>query len=217
MNDFYLDETNVRDYIERCKNCCARLPAEKVASYLPPGSEILELGTGPGNDLPLLEKNYRVTGSDYSPAFLEFCRKTRPQTRFLQLDARSLKTSQVFDALYSNKVLPVLKPEELPLSLKNQTRLLRPEGFVFHSFWQGEEVETLSDLSFTYYTEKALRELFAPFFHVLEIYPYNDDFFTDDSLADASLTDGSLPEETDPPANPDDDFKDSLFLIAQKK
>lgn len=115
------------------------------------------------------------------------------------------------------KCSPVLKPEELPLSLKNQTRLLRPEGFVFHSFWQGEEVETLSDLSFTYYTEKALRELFAPFFHVLEIYPYNDDFFTDDSLADASLTDGSLPEETDPPANPDDDFKDSLFLIAQKK
>ena len=75
---------------------------------------------GLGKDLLALSKYYRVTGSDYSPLFLdEFCSK-HPEIEVLEVNAANFSLNNKFDCIYSNKVLYHLSAPEFRRSLQLQ-------------------------------------------------------------------------------------------------
>ena len=145
--------------------------AEHVASLravLPALSEVLELGSGPGKDIALLGEHFRVTGSDRSKAFLE--RLDHPD--LLLLDAVDLATTRRFDAVYSNKVLQHLEPDELERSFRRQAELLRPGGVAIHTLWAGEGVEVHGDLRAWHHSLGGLEAALPPELEVVSCSPY---------------------------------------------
>lgn len=113
---------------------------------------------GTGADLLKLAKNYKVTGSDFSPIFLAEFRSNHPEIEALQLDAADLSLDRQFDCIYSNKVLYHLSTAQLRTSLQTQAEHLHQNGIIFMTMWYGEYREELykDDLMFTYYTEQDL-------------------------------------------------------------
>ena len=174
-NFYYGSRKNVEDYIQMAKPYNGKELIRQLKKYLEPGSKILELGTGPGKDMDILLKNYRVTGSDLSPVFLELYRERQPDSNLILLDARTLEITDNFDCIFSNKVLHHLSKEELHLSLKKQAKLLNPAGLVMHSFWEGDREEILSGLRFIYYRLEDLRIIFSRYFDIIGIEAYEEE------------------------------------------
>ena len=171
---FYDTIENVNSYIKMAEGYDGAELIRILNEYLPAGSKVLELGTGPGVDLAILQKTYEVTGSDASDIFLERYRKRNPETDLLKLDARTLETNRKFDGIYSNKVLHHLSQEELETSFQRQNELLNPGGILLHAFWHGEKEEFMHGLRFQYYTETMMREKVEPTFEILRLEPMKE-------------------------------------------
>ena len=67
---YFDNESNVEQYIKMAEEFNGQEIINHLYNYLPLGSSVLELGMGPGTDIPLLEKHCKVTGSDYSKIFI---------------------------------------------------------------------------------------------------------------------------------------------------
>ncbi len=172
---FYNSRKNVEDYIRMAKPYNGKELIHKLKKHLKPGSEILELGTGPGKDMDILLKNYAVTGSDLSPVFLEIYRKRKPEANLMVLDAHRLDIAESFDCIYSNKVLHHLSKTELRESLRKQVKILNPGGLVMHSFWEGGREDILSGLRFVYYRLEDLKDIFSRYFDLIAIEAYEEE------------------------------------------
>jgi len=166
-NDYYNDKESVDQYIEMAKDVNGGALIDKLKTFLPAGSSVLELGSGPGTDWKILCKDYIVTGSDNSYEFLKRLISNYPKGNFLQLDAVSLDTELKFHAIYSNKVLHHLTDEELQKSIQKQAQILNPQGIVCHSFWKGEGTEIFNGLFVNYHSEDNLQQLLNDLFDVL--------------------------------------------------
>ncbi len=170
----YFDvEENVQRYIKMTANGDGNHLMAILSRYLPSGSSLLELGMGPGKDLKQLAARYRVTGSDNSRLFIEHYQKENPTADLLQLDACSIATERIFDALYSNKVLHQLSREELRQSLQRQRQVLCDAGIALHSFWRGKGREELHGECYQYYEVDELWELVQGF-EVLQASTYGE-------------------------------------------
>ena len=174
MSNYFDDEKNVRDYITMTEGDDGSDLVERLRRHVPDGSEVLELGMGPGSDLDLLSTHYRATGSDASGPFLAIYLETHPQADVFMLDAITMDTDRRFDAIYSNKVLHHFTPDELRQSLEAQARVLRPGGTAFHSFWYGSGEKIHNGLRFTYHTEATIRAAVGEEFTIVEIEPYEE-------------------------------------------
>jgi SAM-dependent methyltransferase len=171
--DYFLNEKNVNDYIKIADGYDGRSLIEILKNFLPAGASVLELGMGPGKDLDILSKSYKVTGSDYSPVFLDLYREKNKNADLLLLNAVTLETNRTFDCIYSNKVLMHLTREELARSFKRQKEILNDNGILLHSFWKGSKEEAYDGLRFIYYSEDELLE-FVKDFELLEIATYKE-------------------------------------------
>lgn len=180
-NDYYLTQESVNEYIDLAKGVDSSSLIEILKTYLPEQSSVLELGSGPGTDFRILKEHYSVTGSDFSPAFLNRLKKENPSDTFLQLDATTLETDLQFDAIYSNKVLQHLTDFELEKSIKHQKSVLRPKGWVGHSFWKGEGSEQFKGMMVNYQNKQSLTAFFEPMFEILHLEEYTE-FENNDSL-----------------------------------
>ncbi|MDC7235724.1 MAG: class I SAM-dependent methyltransferase [Spirochaetales bacterium] len=178
---FFETEENVNKYIEMAAGYDGRELIDILKEYLPSDSSVLEIGMGPGVDLDILRKSYKVWGSDYSRIFLDKYKKRVPHADLLQLDAVTLETDRIFDALYSNKVLHHLNRDDLKRSLLQQKDLLRDGGLICHSFWRGEKQEEFDGLFFQYYLEQEIRELLSSSWKILKTHIYRE-FEDDDSF-----------------------------------
>jgi SAM-dependent methyltransferase len=68
-----------------------------------PGSSVLELGCGTGEDAAwLTARGVSVLATDVSPAMLEVARRKVPQARFELQDASALNLSETFDGAFAN-------------------------------------------------------------------------------------------------------------------
>jgi cyclopropane fatty-acyl-phospholipid synthase-like methyltransferase len=179
--DYYKTKDSVEEYIRLAKDVDGGELIEKLKEFLPLNSTILEIGTGPGTDWNLLNKDYEVVGSDYSKEFLSHLISSYPSGRFLELDAIELNINEKFDGLYSNKVMQHLKDNELIDSIKRQHAILNPDGIICHSFWKGDGSEIFKGLFVNYHSEEALREFFKNYFETLIIESYAE-FEKADSL-----------------------------------
>ncbi|MGB0851246.1 MAG: class I SAM-dependent methyltransferase, partial [Bacteroidia bacterium] len=102
---YYHTKESVTKYIQAAKGFDGKNNIEKLKNVLATNSKLLELGSGPGSDFKILNKQYQVTGSDYSIEFVQHLNSTYPNDPFLQLNAATIDTDQKFDGIYSNKVL----------------------------------------------------------------------------------------------------------------
>lgn len=153
-----------------------------IQKHFFPGAAILELGMGPGKDMQLLQKSFKVTGSDESQIFLDLYKEKHPNADVLRVNAVDIKLNTCFDGIYSNKVLHHLKKTDLQSSFRSQNEHLNPGGKVFHTFWLGDSEEYFDDLRFVYYTPDSIKALYTPFFEHVETEIYsemekNDSFF----------------------------------------
>lgn len=114
---------------------------EVLKGLLPAGSSVLELGMGPGKDLDMLALHFEVVGSDASRAFLDRYRASHPDCDVRLLDAVTIEVEELFDAIYSNKVLQHLGPDEVAGSLARQAEVVRPGGLLLHGIWVGSGTE----------------------------------------------------------------------------
>ena len=178
---FYDHQKNIDQYIAIADGYDGTEIIAVLRSHLPPRSTVLELGSGPGKDLALLNAHYRACGSDASALFMEYCRAHHPDSDLLLLDARTIETDRQFDAIYSNKVLHHLRPAELHQSFARQRQVATHDGILLHSFWHGSGSGMISGSYHHYYTEHDLRMIAAEYFTVIAIQRYSE-LADDDSL-----------------------------------
>ena len=185
---YFDNPEHIEEYIKMAEGSDGRELIEILKTWLKPSATVLELGIGPGVDFELLSKDYRVTGSDYSQAFLDRYRQKNPDADLVLLNAVTMDIDRKFDCIYSNKVLHHLTRNDLKTSLHRQVQVLNDNGILFHSFWFGETDEEMHGLLFTYYTEETLRQSIGDEYRILEMKQYTE-------MEDA----------------------DSLYLVLQKK
>lgn len=171
----------VKTYLQMTEGYDGPLLIDWMVDYVEPGSEVLELGMGPGTDMEELKKTYRVTGSDVSPDFLYRYRAFHPHAELIHLDAVTMETQKRFDCICSNKVLVHLTREELAKSLKEQARCLRPNGVLLHTFWRGSGQEVHEEILINSYEQEELHAIFEPLFDILKIQTYQEES-EDDSI-----------------------------------
>lgn len=181
MSQYYHTKESMEEYIRLAKDVNGGALIEKLRKYLPVDSQVLEIGSGPGTDWNLLNKDYHVIGSDNSVEFLRHLHTTYPSGNFVELDAVTLETPEKFDGIYSNKVLHHLKDQQLVDSIKRQHGILNDNGIVCHSFWRGEGSEIFKGLFVNYHLEPALKKFFEGLFEILLLEPYAE-FDEGDSL-----------------------------------
>ncbi len=172
---YFDNEKNVQDYINMVEGYDATELINILRKHLQKGSTLLELGTGPGKDLDILRKYYKVTGSDSSQIFINGYKKSHPESDIIQIDAKDIKIQRKFDCIYSNKVLIHLTKEECKSSLKQQKKILNSKGLLFHTFWYGTKTEKHHDLLFTYYTDDELKSMVEEDYNILKIERYTED------------------------------------------
>ena len=178
---YYHTKKSVDEYIKLAKDVNGRVLIEKFKKFLPPGSNILELGSGPGTDWMILKKYFHVTGSDNSTEFLRRLRSRNPEAEFIELDAVTILTEKKFNGIYSNKVLHHLNDNELSPSIKRQAEILLPGGIICHSFWRGEGNETYNGLFVNYHSDMNITKVFEKYFKVLLLENYKE-FEEEDSI-----------------------------------
>ncbi|MDP6674107.1 MAG: class I SAM-dependent methyltransferase, partial [Gammaproteobacteria bacterium] len=131
---------------------------------------------------------YRMTGSDFSQLFLQRYREQDPAADLLHLDARTLETDRTFDAIFSNKALIHLSPDELQQSFNRQHELLSDNGLILHSLWFGEGETAFDNVKLVYHNEQDLTKMLETSFDIVALKKH------------AKMSDG-----------------DSIYVLARKK
>lgn len=100
---------------------------------LPLGAHILDAGCGHGDPVigRLLEKGYRVTGTDLSPKMLERARQSFPGVDLVNQMVSEVRWEAQFDAVCSFSSLLYLDPIDLSHSLYRLYHALKPGGLLF--------------------------------------------------------------------------------------
>ncbi|MFT5723406.1 MAG: hypothetical protein ACI9JN_000519 [Bacteroidia bacterium] len=97
--EYYDTKQSVEEYIHLAKDVNGLELIQKLKTYLPLKSKLLELGTGPGTDWHMLSKDFDTVGSDDSNEFLHHLNSKYPAGTFEALDAITIKTDQKFDGI----------------------------------------------------------------------------------------------------------------------
>jgi len=178
----YFDiEKNCDEYEKMADGYDGRKLIETLGNFVSQGNSVLELGMGPGKDLDMLCEIYQATGSDKSEVFVRRYRIRVPDADVLVLDAVSIDTEAQYDAIYSNKILHHLTKDELKKSLKRQALVVKPGGYLLHSFWHGDRIEKHEGLLFNYYTIQTLKNYIPEDLEVVHFEIYKE-MEVDDSL-----------------------------------
>ena len=172
--EFYDDPVKVDEYEKMCEEYDGSEIYKVLGRHLVDGLTLLELGCGPGNDINILHKKYTVTGSDLSNEFILRNKNKHTDIPFIKLDAVTIKSDDVFDCVFSNKVLHHLTLENLRNSLKRQQQVIARNGLFAHTFWLGDKEFTMEDMLFLFHNREKLINLVSEYFTILETYDYKE-------------------------------------------
>jgi len=172
--EFYNDPVKVDEYEKMCEEYDGSELYKVLEKHLADNSILLELGSGPGYDINYFQNKYLVTGSDLSDEFLLRCKNKYPDVPFIKLDAVSIKTDNIFDCVYSNKVLHHLTLEKLRDSFKQQQKIIVGNGIFAHTFWLGDKEFTMEGMLFIFHNREDLTNLVSEYFTILETYDYKE-------------------------------------------
>lgn len=104
---------------------------EELASDLPPGAAVLDLGCGAGVPATrwLSERGYAVTGVDFSAKQLDLARRLAPGATFIRADMTELDFPPgIFDAVVALHSIIHVPREDHPAMLAKIHTWLRPGG-----------------------------------------------------------------------------------------
>jgi SAM-dependent methyltransferase len=113
--------------------------AEEAAEYLRlfraaasgPLSEVLELGSGGGNNASHLKREFKLTLVDPSERMLEMSRALNPECIHIPGDMRTVRLGRVFDAVFIHDAVDYMTTEaDLRAALETAAIHLRPGGVV---------------------------------------------------------------------------------------
>jgi SAM-dependent methyltransferase len=186
-----------RDTWNRCAddyaNTFAGITGETVpllmnAAAIRAGSQVLEIGSGPGHVAEFLARaGASVTGVDFSPGMVKVARSRYPEIAFEQADAEELPfEAGSFDAVVANFVVHHLaRPEKV---FREVNRVLRSGGrFAFAVWGAPEEQSSIGAFFGAVVAHYDLEELpHGPLFGVTERSVY-EPLLTQASLQDCQL------------------------------
>ena len=82
-----------------------------VGSSQIPVRDVLELGSGGGNNASHLKAHFSMTLVDHSPAMLEVSRRLNPEATHLEGDMRSVELNRRFDAVFVHDAITYITSE----------------------------------------------------------------------------------------------------------
>lgn len=114
----------------------------EVLERLPLGSDVLELGCGPGTDAAALSDGRRYIGLDLSPVQLSIARRTIPDATFLVGDLTALPfASETFDGIVAFYAFNHVPSNEIARAIAVASACLRPGGRLMLGGLPTSEVE----------------------------------------------------------------------------
>ncbi len=153
-----------QQYLDDCKDL---MPPELplFISMLPAKAAVLDVGCAGGRDTALFAAaGHDVIGIDLSEVFLNIARKQIPEATFKKMDVRDLQFSdETFDAVWANAILLHIEKRDIPETLSEFRRVLKPNGLLHIRIKEGDEskfvIDTLSqntERHFIFYTEEEI-------------------------------------------------------------
>lgn len=131
------------------------------------GKRILDLGCGVGRDVAVFQgRGYAVTGIDAVPELLAIARQRLPDADLREGDFRKLDFPDgTFDGVWAAASLLHMPKAELPATLAEIRRVLKPGGILFSSWKEGEGESVIPDYTgeqsrfYSFYTRTEISEM----------------------------------------------------------
>jgi SAM-dependent methyltransferase len=103
---------------------------DRVAEYVAPGSEILDVGCGVGLALSILSEKFRATGVDVSSRMVELARERSPHTPVVLGDFLTADLPAAYDAIWEQAVLHLFPSVTEGVIFERFRALLKPNGIL---------------------------------------------------------------------------------------
>ncbi len=173
-----------REYEARTYRLNALPDLMSFLSLMPENGKVLEAACGYGRELKQLAlQGLNVTGVDFSKSMLKLAINRVSTASVSQMDVRQMAfPAETFDGVWSRGVLHHLPPEEIPETLTEFNRVLKPGGVLFVMTRKGEGAvrikEPISSGLEREFTQllnvNLLVKLYNAGFEILESYDYNE-------------------------------------------
>lgn len=93
------------------------------------GSELLELGSGGGNNASHLKRHFQITLTDLSPDMLQISKGINPELEHIEGDMRTLRLDREFDAVFAHDAIDYMTDErDLRAAIETAYVHVRPGG-----------------------------------------------------------------------------------------
>lgn len=173
----YDENTHAYEQANQGIDPVTRAFALSLASYMPAGAEVLDVGCGAGQCSALFTSlGFAVTGIDISPVMLALASARSPESSFLEMDMRQLDFPDArFEGLWASAAFLHLTKDDAPTALAEFRRVLRAGAplAVTVKTGEGEGWEPSPYGSFerfySRYGAKEIGRLFSPSFNVRSI------------------------------------------------
>lgn len=138
---------------------------DKFLKNIPSKGRILDIGCGPGQFSQYITKNgFHVIGIDYSQEMIEIARTKVPAVEFKHMDMRNLKFEEnSFDGILSAYSLIHITSEDIPDTLKEFNKVLKPGGYIEIIVQKGEADKVIDEpfmlsekMFFNFFTKERL-------------------------------------------------------------
>jgi SAM-dependent methyltransferase len=83
-----------------------------ILGAVPDAREVLELGSGGGNNASHMKASFELTLVDLSPAMLDVSRRLNPECEHVEGDMRSVRLGRTFDAVFVHDAIAYMTTEE---------------------------------------------------------------------------------------------------------
>lgn len=83
----------------------------KAACSFPPGN-LLELGSGGGNNASHMKLHFQLTLVDLSPAMIKVSQRLNPECEHFEGDMRTVRLGRIFDAVFVQDAIMYMRTEE---------------------------------------------------------------------------------------------------------
>ncbi len=134
-SDKYFDDVSDTIYIS------------KFLKLIPPGSKILDIGSGPGQFAKFMsERGYLVEGIDLSPQMVEIARQKVPNIKFELIDMRKLTFPEAsFDGLLVAYSLIHIPTDEVETTIQGFYHVLKPGGKILLITQKGDPDKIINE------------------------------------------------------------------------
>ncbi len=136
---------NVQDQGERAREIAEFIEdvshphIDEFVEKVPEGGKVLDLGCGHGKHVDFfIENGLEAEGVDLAEGMLDESRRRDKRGKFYEQDFRELPEAQFgdeeYDALWANAALKFYPRQEMQDTLKEWSRVLKPNGQLYTSF-----------------------------------------------------------------------------------